>query len=60
MNVEYKLIEHFQPKEFTTLLNEAAKEGWVPIHFNSIYARLGEDHRDHHTQFHVILKRLTD
>ena len=54
---EYKVIDQYQRWEFEEKLNEAAKEGWKLIHFNSIFARLGTDHQDHHTQFHAVMKR---
>ena len=57
MSEEYKVIEHYESRAFEVLLNEAAKEGWKLIHFNSVFARLGNDHRDHHTQFYAILSR---
>ncbi len=60
MNTEYKVIDHYERKKFEELLNEASKEGWSLTHFNSIFARLGNDHRDQHTQFHAVLKRIVN
>ena len=60
MKTEYKVVEHYELLRFELLINEAAKEGWSLTHFNSIYARLGSDHRDHHTLFHAILKRIEE
>ena len=58
MNTEYKVIDHYERKRFEELLNEAAIEGWSLTHFNSIFARLGNNDRDHHVQFHAVLKRV--
>ena len=60
MNTEYKVIDDYQQGAFERKLNEASKEGWSLIHFNSIFARVGNDHRDHHTQFHAVLKRVVE
>lgn len=57
MNEEYKVIDHYQRKKFEELLNEAGKQGWVLIRFNSIFARLGNDHQDHHVQFHAVMRK---
>ncbi|KKL97045.1 hypothetical protein LCGC14_1838300 [marine sediment metagenome] len=57
MSKQYLVIEHYERKKFEDLLNEAHVEGWALIHFNSIYARLGSDHQDHHTQFHAIMEK---
>ena len=54
---EYKVLDHYLKREFEEELNKLAKEGWEVIHFNSIFARVGNDHRDQHTQFHAIMKK---
>lgn len=54
---EYKVLDEYQRSTLEKVLNEFAGDGWKIAHFNSIFARLGNDHRDHHIQFHVILER---
>ena len=60
MNTEYKIIDDYQVVAFERKLNEASQEGWSLTHFNSIFVRLGNDHRDHHVQFHAVLKRVVE
>ena len=60
MKVEYKVIDHYERTKFEELLNIASKEGWSLIHFNSIFARVGNDYRDQHVLFHAVLKRIEE
>ncbi len=60
MNTRYKVIDDYQREAFEEKLNNAAKKGWSLIYFNSIFARVGDDHRDQHTRFHAVMKRTIE